>query len=207
MLDLETLDFHEMPVSECGFAYRTSIFNSTARGRYLVTRVDYRLTPGGAASIRYADLKQRFALESQPTLAEVAAVVREVRRSKGMLLVDGDADCRSAGSFFKNPVISKERFASLVAKLGTEPPHYPGGEGPGGQGLVKLPAAWLIEKAGFRKGFAIGRAGISSRHTLALVNRGGATTADLFALRDAIAAGVEAQFGIALEMEPVLVGF
>ena len=135
-------------------------------------------------------------------MSEVAEAVRGIRRCKGMLLVEGDLDCRSAGSFFKNPILSAEQFAGLAAHLGLEPPHYPAGAD-----QVKLPAAWLIEKSGFAKGFSLGRAGISSRHTLALVNRGGATAAELLALRDVIAAGVKAKFGIALQMEPVLVGF
>ena len=202
VLDLETLDFREMPASECGFAYRCSIFNSTAKGRFLVVRVDYRLIPGGRANLRYADLQKVFPPGSEPSLTEVAAEVRRIRRSKGMLLVDGDEDCQSAGSFFKNPILPAEQFAGLAAHLGLEPPHYPAGAD-----QVKLPAAWLIEKAGFAKGFSLGRAGISSRHTLALVNRGGATAAELLALRDVIAAGVKAKFGIALQMEPVLVGF
>ena len=202
VLDLETLKFQEMSAAECGFAYRRSIFNSTARGRFLVTRVDYQLRPGGAPNLRYADLQKAFPDGANPSLVEVAEAVRRIRRGKGMLLVEGDADCRSAGSFFKNPVISVERFAGLTARLGQEPPHYPAGEG-----QVKLPAAWLIEQAGFPKGFVLGRAGISSRHTLALINRGGATAADLLALRDSIVAAVNGRFEIALEMEPVLLGF
>ena len=202
VLDLESLSFREMPASECGFSYRNSLFNSTAKGRFLVVRVDYRLRSDGQANLRYADLQKVFPAGSEPSLAEVARAVRKIRRSKGMLLVDGDEDCRSAGSFFKNPIISQGYFAELTAKLKQEPPHYPADAG-----QVKLPAAWLIEKAGFAKGFSLGRAGISSRHTLALVNRGGATAAELLALRDAIAARVEARFGIALQMEPVLVGF
>lgn len=202
VLDLETLQFSEMTNAECGFSYRSSIFNSSARGRFLVLRVDYRLVAHGAASLRYADVRKAFPSGSEPTLAEVATQVRRIRQSKGMLLVEGDPDCRSAGSFFKNPIVSAEYFADLTGRLGSEPPSYPSGEG-----WVKLPAAWLIEQAGFSKGYSLGRAGISSRHTLALVNLGDATAADLLALKDQIAAGVETKFGIRLQMEPVLVGF
>jgi len=202
VLDLRSLAFREMAAGECGFAYRKSVFNTTERGRFLVVRVDYRLTPDGAPYLRYADLQKVFAGEVQPGLTEVAAAVRRIRESKGMLLVDGDADCRSAGSFFKNPVISREDFVAMTVRIGQEPPHYPAGEA-----KVKLPAAWLIEKAGFAKGYILGRAGISSRHTLALVNRGGATSAELLELRDVIAAGVRDKFGLDLQMEPVLVGF
>jgi UDP-N-acetylmuramate dehydrogenase len=201
-LDLETLQFAEMSGADCRFAYRKSVFNSTARGKYLVTRVDYQLKKNGAANLRYADLQKIFPGGSQPSLLEVAAAVRRIRQSKGMLLVEGDVDCHSAGSFFKNPVITRNQFVDLGERLGGLPPSYPAGEG-----LVKLPAAWLIEQAGFPKGFRLGRAGISSRHTLALVNLGGATANDLLTLRDVIVAGVGEKFGIVLAMEPVLVGF
>jgi UDP-N-acetylmuramate dehydrogenase len=118
-----------------------------------------------------------------------------------MYIVAGDPDCRSAGSFFKNPVISRELYSQIAAQEQTEIPHYPGPDG-----AVKLPAAWLLERAGFHKGYALGQAGISSRHTLALVNRGGATAGDIFALRDRIISEVAARFGIQLEPEPVLLG-
>ena len=201
VLDLESLAFREMSASECGFSYRTSLFNSTARGRYLVTRVDYRLDPGAPANLRYADLKRAFPEGSQPNLAEVSTEVCRIRQAKGMLLVDGDPDCRSAGSFFKNPIVLRDMLPQLETKFEVLPPAYPAGEG-----KVKLPAAWLIEKAGFSKGFRLGRAGISSRHTLALVNLGGAQAADILALRDLIVDRL-LSFGITLEMEPVLLGF
>ena len=202
VLDLQTLAFREMTASDCGFAYRMSVFNSVERGRFLVTRVDYRLTPAGAANLRYADLRKVFSGGETPGLVEVTEAVRRIRQAKGMLLVDGDVDCRSAGSFFKNPVISEEQLSEITARFGAHPPQYPAGDG-----LVKLPAAWLIEQAGLEKGFRLGRAGISSRHTLALVNLGGATAEEMLALRDLIVARVSAQFRIELTMEPVLVGF
>jgi len=201
VMDLKTLGFLEIPAAECGFTYRTSIFNSTARGRYLVTRVDYRLRPGGAANLRYADLKKAFPTNLQPGLGEVSAAVREIRQSKGMLLVAGDPDCRSAGSFFKNPIVPVDVLPALTAEFGASPPIYPAGKG-----QAKLPAAWLIEQAGFHKGFRLGRAGISSRHTLALVNLGGAQAADILALRDLIVHRLQ-NHGVTLEMEPVLLGF
>jgi UDP-N-acetylmuramate dehydrogenase len=204
--DLEQRVFVEFTAAECGFSYRRSRFNTTDRGRYIVTRVDYRLTSGGAPAVRYADLQraiqQGLPQGAQPSLAEVAAAVRRVRQSKGMLLVEDDPDCRSAGSFFKNPVVSEAQFRKIAAASVKEPPRFPAG-----QGQVKVPAAWLIEQAGFPKGFALGAAGISSRHTLALINRGGATAREIFALASQIGASVEARFGIRLEMEPVLVGF
>jgi UDP-N-acetylmuramate dehydrogenase len=126
-----------------------------------------------------------------------------------MLLVDGDPDCRSAGSFFKNPAVSKEvaeRVRKIAATAGVPIRVFPAEDG-----LVKIPAAWLIEQAGFAKGYTLGAAGISSRHTLALVNKGndrnGATAKEILALAEKIAAAVEARFGIRLEMEPMMVGF
>jgi UDP-N-acetylmuramate dehydrogenase len=209
--DLKSRAFLEFAATECGFAYRRSRFNSTDRKRYIVTRVDYRLTPGGAPTVRYADLQralaERGAENGEPSLAEVAAVVRRVRQAKGMLLVDGDPDCRSAGSFFKNPVVSEEQLRQIAAVSAKEPPRFPAGPDAKNQGRVKVPAAWLIEQAGFKKGYTLGAAAISSRHTLALVNLGDASAAEVLALAEQINAAVEERFGLRLEMEPVLVGF
>jgi UDP-N-acetylmuramate dehydrogenase len=202
VLDLKELRIVEMPASECGFAYRRSVFNSTERGRYVVSRVDYRLEEGAAPALAYADLQRYFRDRREtPTLAETAAAVREIRHGKGMLLVEGETDCRSAGSFFKNPVVAQTVYDAIARETATPPPCYPGPPG-----FVKIPAAWLLEQAGFHKGFAMGRAGISSRHTLALVNRGGAAAREIAALRDGIVAGVEKKFGIRLEPEPVWLG-
>jgi len=212
--DLVEHTFVEFPAAECEFAYRRSRFNSTDRGRYIVTRVDYRLKHGGAPTLRYADLERAFAGRdpaTPPSLTDVTAAVRKIRQSKGMLIIEGDPDCRSAGSFFKNPVVSEDHLHRISAALGEDPPHFPAGSGPAGArpehaGQVKLPAAWLIERAGFSKGYARGNAQISSRHTLALVNRGGATAMDIFDLASEIHVAVERRFGISLEMEPVFVG-
>jgi UDP-N-acetylmuramate dehydrogenase len=195
--------FVDLPASACGFSYRRSIFNSTERGRYVVSRVDYKLRKGGAPSIAYADLARYFAARDAlaPTLAEVREAVRSVRAQKGMLLVPGDADCRSAGSFFKNPVVPVAALNALADQLGIEKasiPAYPAQEG-----AVKLSAAWLIERAGFPKGYVLGNAGISSRHTLALINRGGAAAAEILALRDQLIEAIESRFAIRLEPEPV----
>jgi UDP-N-acetylmuramate dehydrogenase len=199
--------FVELSAAECNFSYRRSRFNTTDRNRFIVTRADYRLTPDGAPTIRYAELERALALShpdaSQPTLTEVAAAVRRIRQSKGMLIVEGDPDCRSAGSFFKNPVISEELFQE-VAACNAAPPTFPAGVGPAG--LVKIPAAWLIEHAGFAKGYTLGAAGISSKHTLALINRGGASAADILTLANKISDAVAEKFGVQLEMEPMVVG-
>jgi UDP-N-acetylmuramate dehydrogenase len=214
VFDKQEQRFLELSNRDCGFAYRRSRFNSTDRGRFIVTSVDYRLRPGGDPHLAYADLKRHFQNHSStPSLSEVAEAVRSVRRRKGMLLVEGDPDCRSAGSFFKNPTVLQETAEKIHrdAEHGGSPLRTYPGEG----GLVKIPAAWLIEQAGFSKGYALGRAGISSRHTLALVNRGdghgdgrgGATAEEILALAAKIAGAVEAKVGVRLEMEPEMVGF
>jgi UDP-N-acetylmuramate dehydrogenase len=205
--DLQAHEFVEFAGDECGFSYRRSRFNSTDKGRYVVTRVDYRLTRGGAPKLHYAELQREFAGRPAPGLVEVAAAVRRIRQSKGMLLVAGDADCRSAGSFFKNPVVSEELAARVAEASGKEPPRFPAGWGDESQGMVKIPAAWLIEQAGFGKGLIRGGAGISSRHSLALINRGGATAGEVLALAEEIRSAVRLRFGIELEREPVLLGF
>jgi UDP-N-acetylmuramate dehydrogenase len=204
--DLEKWKHVELPKAQCGFAYRRSRFNSTDRGRFIVTGVDFRLRRDGAPQITYADLKAHFkGLTGTPTLSEVATEVREIRKGKGMLLVEGDPDCRSAGSFFKNPEVAQavaERVRAFAKDASVALQVFPAKGG-----LIKIPAAWLIEQAGFSKGYAVGAAGISSRHTLALINRGGATAEDILGLAQKIAAAVLERFGIQLEMEPVMVGF
>ncbi|HTZ60336.1 MAG TPA: UDP-N-acetylmuramate dehydrogenase [Acidobacteriaceae bacterium] len=204
--DRENSNFLDLPASACGFSYRRSIFNTTERGRYVVSRVDYALQPHASAGIAYADLSKYFAARNvtTPTLAEVREAVRSIRAQKGMLLVDGDPDCRSAGSFFKNPIVPVTVLDSLARDLGIEKrsiPAYPVEDSE-----VKLSAAWLIERAGYQKGYALGNAGISSRHTLALINRGGATAAEMIALRDKIASTVAGRFLVRLEPEPVWLG-
>jgi len=205
--DLRQQVFVEFSAEDCGFAYRHSRFNTADRGRYIVTRVDYRLTPGGEPTLKYADLQRAFPEGSESTLVEVAATVRRIRQSKGMLLVAGDPDCRSAGSLFKNPIVNEEQLRRVAEKSGKEPPRFPAGSGHENTGRVKLPAAWLIEQAGFSKGYVRGNAAVSSRHTLALINRGGATAADILALADEISNAVLIRFSIHLEMEPVMLGF
>ena len=195
----------ELTADECGFSYRRSRFNSADRGRFVILSVRYRLQPGGAPLLKYADVARAFGPDAKPTLLQVASAVREIRRSKGMLLVEGDADCRSAGSFFKNPVASGVDASNIGRIVGSEPPCFPAGaEFPD---MVKISAAWLIEKAGFAKGCKLGRAGISSKHTLALVNLGGASAAEILALASEIRSAVSGKFGIDLQMEPVLLGF
>ncbi|QHN04012.1 UDP-N-acetylmuramate dehydrogenase [Granulicella sp. WH15] len=198
-LDLETLATVSFANSECRFAYRQSLFNSTHRNRYIVTAVRFRLSPEGRPNLTYADLKQHFG-DARPAPLEVYEAVRGIRRSKGMLLVEDDPDSRSAGSFFKNPVIPVGQLEGIAKAAGVASvPNWPSGVE-----NAKLPAAWLLDQAGFHKGFALGEVGISSRHTLALINRTGrATCVDILRLRDAIVAEVQGRFGIRLEQEPV----
>lgn len=203
-LDLRTGEFVELSNAACQFRYRESLFNTTERGRYLVTRVRFALRPGGAPTLRYADLQKRFAGQTAPALSEVAAAVREIRRAKGMVVVAGDPDTRSAGSFFKNPVMESAKLSQIAAAAGVsanDVPHWPAGEN-----AIKLAAAWLLEKAGFTKGFGDGPVAISSRHTLALTNRGGATFADIERMEGEIVRVVGAKFGVSLTREPVVLG-
>jgi UDP-N-acetylmuramate dehydrogenase len=204
--DLASRAFVEFNATECGFSYRRSRFNSVDRDHYIVTRVDYRLTPGGAPTLRYVDLQRAFA-GVEPTLVEVAAQVRHLRQSKGMLLVEDDPNCRSAGSFFKNPVVDEDQYRQIAAASPTVPPRFPAGPD-----QVKIPAAWLIEQSGFPKGYRLGPAAVSSRHTLALINLGAsvgrsASASDILALAAQIKAAVQARFNLQLEIEPVLLGF
>ena len=205
VFDTEELKWVELSAAECNFAYRHSRFNTVDRGRYIVSRVDYRLRPGGEPLIRYAELERQLAAEGgERSLLQVANVVRRLRRSKGMLMVDDDVNCHSAGSFFKNPFVSEAELEA-ISKVAEKPaPRFAAPDAPG---KMKVPAAWLIEQAGFAKGYGTGRAGVSDRHTLALVNRGQATAADVLALAAEIRAGVAQRFGIRLEMEPVRLGF
>src|ERR1700686_1884471 len=209
-LDLKQDRIVVLPNPACGFRYRTSNFNTAERGRYIILRVNYRLKRGGAPSLKYADLQKHFAerlaeQKTTPSLAEVRAAVREIRRSKGMLIVPGDDDCRSAGSFFKNPVLSEEQFKDLAERAeskGLEIPSYPALDE-----QRKVSAAWLGERSGFPKGYALGAAGISKKHALALINRGEAKASDIVGLKDEIRHGVQEVWGILLEPEPVFLGF
>jgi UDP-N-acetylmuramate dehydrogenase len=206
VFDLKDNQVRELCPEACGFGYRTSIFNTSERGRFIVLRVTYALTPGGSPRIAYADLKRHFeGRETSPDLAETREAVRHIRARKGMLLVPGDADCQSVGSFFKNPVLSEEQHEDLKQRAATRRltiPSYPALES-----RHKVSAAWLVECSGFAKGFGFGRVGISSKHALAIVNRGGATAADVLALKEQIQHRVEEIWNVRLEPEPVMMGF
>ena len=207
MLDRQSLRPRTFTNADCSFAYRTSRFNTTDRDRYVILRASFTLRRGGNPTIRYTDLQKVFGEDAPgtPTLSQVRNAVREIRRNKAMLIVPGDDDARSAGSFFKNPVITQRQFDDLDGSLrsrGLTLPSYPAGDG-----FRKLSAAWLVEHAGFAKGYTRGAAAISRRHALAVVNRGSATAADILALKDEIQSRVLSEFTIQLQSEPVFVGF
>jgi UDP-N-acetylmuramate dehydrogenase len=191
--------------ADCRFAYRTSIFNTIEKERFIVLSVTYALKLAGGPKIVYKDLIEHFG-DREPTLPETREAVINIRHAKSMVIDEGDPNSRSAGSFFKNPIVSSEEFTRIeqeAEQLGLgKVPFFAAGEG-----LVKIPAAWLIEKSGYLKGFEYGRAGLSSKHTLALINRGGACAADILALKDLIQAQVNRQFSIHLQTEPVFIGF
>jgi UDP-N-acetylmuramate dehydrogenase len=203
--DRESKTFVNLSAADCHFSYRRSIFNSTERDRYVVSRVDYSLLSHGAPKLAYAELSNYFAAQNRnrPSLAEVREAVRSIRAKKGMLITPGDTDSQSAGSFFKNPVVPSSMLEFLAREVGVTKDAIPAYKAQEEEDKVKLSAAWLIERAGFPKGFALGNAGISSRHTLALINRGGASAAEVLALRDEIVNQVLSRFNIRLEPEPV----
>jgi UDP-N-acetylmuramate dehydrogenase len=161
--------------------------------------------------LKYVDLRRYFAEQlaagDMPALSEVYDAVRAIRAAKGMLAENS----RSAGSFFKNPIVPVATVTLIAAVAGCaqdEVPQFPPGSSIAAAGqMVKLSAAWLIERSGFHKGFRMGNAGISTKHTLALVNLDGASAAEIVALRDAVMNGVEVRFAIRLEQEPVTLGF
>src|SRR5262245_23382740 len=203
--------FAALSHEQCRFSYRASVFHTTARDRYVVTAVAYALKLHGEPAIRYPDLKNFFSnISTTPSLGLTREAVRGIRARKAMLIEPGDPACRSAGSFFKNPVATADTFARIEA-IAREQNLIRGAERvpnfPAGDGRVKVPAAWLIERAGFHKGYSHGRVGISSKHTLAIVNRGGGAAHEVIGLMKEIQERVVAKFGVPLMPEPVFVGF
>jgi UDP-N-acetylmuramate dehydrogenase len=202
VLDRRTGAIEELVPEQCGFGYRTSAFKRDPGDR-VVLEVELALHPSELGGpIRYAQLSAALGIEigARAPLAETRRAVLDLRRAKGMVLDPDDADTVSAGSFFTNPVLSDEQFADLRRRAADLPPAFPDAEG-----HVKTSAAWLIERAGFHRGYGDGRVHISSKHSLALVNRGG-TTAELLALARKIRDGVRDALGVELEVEPTVVG-
>ena len=191
-----------LPPEECRFAYRTSRFKHDER--FVVLAVDFALAVSPlSAPVRYAELARALgvALGDRVPLTDARAAVLALRAGKGMVLDPNDPDTYSVGSFFTNPVLDGAAFAALRARAGSQPPAWPGADG-----TVKTSAAWLIERAGFTKGYGLDGVAISGKHTLALTNRGAGTTEALLALAREIRAGVRDRFGVTLHPEPVLVG-
>ncbi|GAB2777180.1 UDP-N-acetylmuramate dehydrogenase [Streptomyces daliensis] len=199
-----------LPNAECGFSYRHSRFKADP-SRYVVLRVRFLLEDAGglSAPLKYAETARVLGVEPGERVAAATAreTVLKLRAGKGMVLDPEDHDTWSAGSFFTNPVLDEADFAAfterVAERLGADvaAPAFPAGEG-----RTKTSAAWLIDKAGFTKGYGSGPARISSKHTLALTNRGDATTADLLALAREVRDGVYEAFGVTLVNEPVTVG-
>ncbi|CAM3323737.1 UDP-N-acetylmuramate dehydrogenase [Stackebrandtia soli] len=199
--DRRTRTIVRMTGEECRFAYRHSVFKHN--DRYVVLAVTYRLREERRSRpIRYAETARSLGVEVGDTvdLAIARDTVLALRRGKGMVLDPGDRDTYSVGSFFINPVITVDAFDALVARCGETPSHHPF------DGDVKVSAAWLIGRAGFEKGHGHDGVSISTKHTLALTNRGGGTTAALMALAAEVRDGVLRRLGVELFPEPVLVG-
>ena len=193
---------------ECRFGYRSSVFKGEARGRFIITAVTFRLTPNGEAKVRYPEL-QALLDENRVVLSDLMRVrdaVIAIRRRKGMVLDRLDPDTRSDGSFFMNPIVDRTSFeaflkrAEAVAK-DSKIPSFPSGE------EIKLSAAWLIEHSGFHKGFVHGGVGLSSKHSLAVINRGGGSAREVRELVSMIQDGVRERFGVEILPEPNFIGF
>jgi UDP-N-acetylmuramate dehydrogenase len=204
VLDRLTGQIQVIPNESCHFAYRTSYFKQNP-ARYVVLAVTFHLAREPLSMpVKYAELAAQLGVEmgERAGVGEVRSGVLKIRARKGMVLNPGDPDTKSAGSFFTNPVLDAEQFAGLAAAAPGPVPRFDAGDG-----KVKVPAAWLIEHAGFGKAYgAPGRARVSAKHTLALINAGGATTTELLALAREIRDGVRAAFGVTLTPEPILVG-
>jgi UDP-N-acetylmuramate dehydrogenase len=201
--DGDTGEFVSLDAAACGFSYRDSRFKREDDGRFVICGVRYRLTRG-APTVTYPDLRRQLEAHrvTSPQVGDVRAAVLVIRRSKGMVADGIDEDARSVGSFFMNPVIAaadRDRLAALT-----------GGEVPAralAAGLVRVPAAWLIERAGWARGDALGPVGISTKHPLAIVNRGGARAADIVRFAVGVKRRVADRLGVWLQPEPVFVGF
>ena len=202
LLDRLTSQARWIPAADLGFGYRHSVLKNSSAA--VVLEVEFALDDAGrSAALRYGELAAALgrAAGEHADPAEVRAAVLALRARKGMVLDDADPDTWSVGSFFTNPVIDAEHFERVQAAADGRVPHYPAPDG------VKLAAGWLVEHAGFGRGFpGHGPCRLSTKHALALTNRGGARSADVLALARTVRDGVQAVFGITLVPEPVLVG-
>lgn len=201
--DRTTGRVERLSAEDCGFAYRTSRFKTADAGRFIVCEVVFRLSPG-PATVSYPDVVTHMREHAimTPTVADVRDAVLAIRRRKGMVLDPADPDTRSVGSFFTNPVLSPAGFAELQDSTPGPVPSFPVGDG-----YLKVPAAWLIEHAGFARGIADGAVGLSTKHPLAIVNRGGASAREIVAFAVRIKRQVADRVGVAITTEPVFAGF
>jgi UDP-N-acetylmuramate dehydrogenase len=187
---------------ECRFGYRASLFKNYERDRHVVVSVTFRLRRNACATIRYPEL-QKYIDErgvSVDDLQGVRDAVIAIRKRKGMVIDANDPDTRSDGSFFMNPIVTAAQYEEF-AKKAPDAPHFPSGDD------VKLSAAWLIEHAGFTKGFTHGNVGLSTKHSLAIVNRGNGTAAEVLELVKMIQEKVREEFGVEMHPEPNFIGF
>ncbi len=201
--DRELGELVTMTPAQCGFGYRTSVFRGSAR--WIVVDVTFQLPRSDQSMpIKYAELAKALGIAEgeRAPLQRVRDTVIALRRGKGMVVDPADPESRSAGSFFTNPLVEGAQLAELTGRLG-EGVAFP--SWPADRGLTKLSAAWLIERAGFAKGFTAGNVGISKKHALALVNRGGATASELLALARQIQVTVRERFAIELSPEPIII--
>lgn len=205
-LDRQTLRECAFDNLDCGFAYRTSRFKETDADRYVICEVEFRLRRGLPLDLGYQDLRERAGSRS-PTVAQVRQAVLSARREKSMLLDQDDENGRSCGSFFLNPMISERDFAQLCQRLQVETPGIEIPRYPQSDGSVKLPAAWLIERAGFRKGHRAGHVGLSTKHALCIVAHDGATSREIREFARLVKTTVLQRLGVELHPEPRFVGF
>lgn len=201
VFDRKSGEILELTNADCKFSYRTSIFNSTEKNRFIVLAVTFLLKQNGESKIVYKDLREIFA-DKKPDLSETRRAVRQIRSLKSMLIDENDVNSRSAGSFFKNPIVSIEKLEKIKVSYNGEVPFFSVDAD-----TVKIPAAWLIENAGFYKGYRNGNSGLSENHPLAIVNFGEAGSEDVIELKNLIQQSVREKFGIELIPEPVFVGF
>jgi UDP-N-acetylmuramate dehydrogenase len=191
-----------LSAAQCGFAYRDSAFKSREPGRYVVLSVTYRLRPDGQPTLGYADVARDINARglTTPTLSDVRTSVLAIRRTKSMVLVPGDPNRRSCGSFFTNPIVPPADAERVARNAGDGPvPRWPQADG-----AVKLSAAWLIERAGFRRGQREGAVGLSTAHALAIVAHDGARTTDVLAFARRLQDTVAERFGVRLALEPAV---
>jgi UDP-N-acetylmuramate dehydrogenase len=210
VFDRERDEFIDLGTQACAFGYRTSLFRG--KGRYIVARVVFELDMSRESRpVLYSELARTLSVKEgeRAPAREVRRAVCALRRSKGMVVDPNDPDSASVGSFFVNPTLTRGEFGVLEERASQ------GGVLRAGETVprflveserVKVPAAWLVERAGFSKGYGAGRVGVSSKHALALVHRGGGTTRELIDLAREIQGGVKERFGVRLQPEPVLVG-